>query len=90
MEFLDHYEENIEMIVNSLRYQTWEPGDFIIFRKREGHKIRTIYESRPVDMVVDTLWFDCLMYVFFEQKHIIPDTCYGSIKGKGLKSSPVL
>lgn len=37
MEFLAHYEENIEMIVNNLRYQTWEPGDFIIFRKREGH-----------------------------------------------------
>ena len=83
MDFLASYEENVEMIVNSLRYQAWKPGDFIIFRKREGHKIRTIYESRPVDMVVDTLWFDCLMYVFFEQKRIIPDTCYGSIKGKG-------
>lgn len=45
--------------------------------------MRTIYESHPESLIVDSLFFECLMYVFFEKKHIIPQTCYGSIKGKG-------
>ena len=81
--FNEHYEENIERIYNQLRYQVWVPGDFNVFKKREGKKVRTIYESMPEDLIVDTIFFDCLNYVFFEKKKIIPETSYGSIKGKG-------
>lgn len=81
--FNEHYEENIERIYNQLRYQVWVPGDFNVFKKREGKKVRTIYESMPEDLIVDTIFFDCLNYVFFERKKIIPETSYGSIKGKG-------
>lgn len=82
-DFLSHYEDNIDRICKELRYQVWKPEPFIIFEKQEGRKKRRIYESLPESLIVDTLFYDCLMYVFFEKKHIIPDTCYGSIKGKG-------
>lgn len=80
---LERKDYNIDLIYNKLNNQTWIPGDFNIFEKREGKKLRKIYESEPRDLIVDTLWFDCLMYVFFEKKKIIPETCYGSIKNKG-------
>lgn len=81
--FLDRREQNIDIIHNKLNDQTWIPGSFNIFEKKEGKKLRKIYESEPRDLIVDTLWFECLMYVFFEKKKIIPETCYGSIKNKG-------
>ena len=83
MDFLENYEENINRIYYQLRYQVWEAGEFIIFKRQEGKKMRTIHESKPEDLIVDTLLTDCLMYVFWEQKQIIPQNCYGSIKGKG-------
>lgn len=76
-------EQSIDIIYNKLYNQTWVPGPFNIFEKKEGKKLRKIYESEPWDLIVDTLWFDCLMYVFFEKKKIIPENCYGSIKNKG-------
>lgn len=81
--FLSNYEGNIDRICNELRYQVWKPEPFIIFDKQEGQKKRRIYESYPESLIVDTLFYDCLMYVFFEKKHIIPNSCYGSIKGRG-------
>ena len=81
--FLANYEENVNRIYYQLRYQVWKPGPFHIFSKQEGKKLRKIYESEPEDLIVDTLWFDCLMYVFFNKKQIIPENCYGSIKDKG-------
>lgn len=83
MDFFENYEENINRIYYQLRYQVWEAGEFIMFKRQEGKKMRTIYESKPEDLIVDTLLTDCLMYVFWEQKQIIPQSCYGSIKGKG-------
>lgn len=82
-EFLADYEDNITRIYYELRYQVWQPQPFIIFDKQEGKKLRKIYESQPESLIVDTLFLDCLNYVFLEKKHIIPQTCYGSIKGKG-------
>lgn len=82
-EFLQNYNGNVERIYTQLNNQTWEAGPFHIFSKKEGKKVRKIYESEPEDLIVDTLWFECLMYVFFEKKHIVPENCYGSIKDKG-------
>ena len=82
-QFLSKKDENVDRIYNQLNNQTWVPGEFSIFEKKEGKKLRKIYESEPEDLLVDTLWFQCLMYVFFEKKKIIPETCYGSIKNKG-------
>ena len=81
LSFMSKYD--IDGIWQRLRYRTWEPKPFIVFDKQEGHKVRRIYESDPDDLVVDTLLLDCLNYVFLEQKHIVPSTCYGSIAGKG-------
>lgn len=82
-EFLSDADNRVDRLCIALRYQVWEPQPFIIFSKKEGKKTRVIYESEPEDLVVDTLLTDCLNYVFFESKHIIPESCYGSIKGKG-------
>ena len=81
--FFADFENNIDRIHNQLRYQIWVPGPFKVFTKKEGTKIREIYASRPEELIVDTLLFDCLMYVFFERKKVIHPNCYGSIKGKG-------
>lgn len=81
--FLSDYESNIDRIYYQLRYQVWKPQPFIIFDKQEGKKMRHIYESYPESLIVDSLFLDCLNYVFFEKKQIIPENCYGSIKGKG-------
>lgn len=82
-EFLEYEEENVERIWQELRYQVFQPDGFIIFHKKEGQKTRTIYESCPRELIVDTLLLDCLNYVFLEQKHIVHRNCYGSIKGRG-------
>lgn len=82
-DFLSDYDGNINRIYYQLRYQVWQAGDFIVFERQEGRKLRVISESMPEDLIVDTLFTDCLMYVFWECKHIIPRDCYGSIPGKG-------
>lgn len=82
-DFNADYEANIDRLYYQLRYMAWNPQPFIIFDKQEGKKRRRIYESYPESLVVDTLLLDCLNYVFMERKHIIPQSCYGSIKGKG-------
>lgn len=81
--FLDREEENVERIWQELRYQVFTPDGFIIFHKKEGQKTRTIYESKPRELIVDTLLLDCLEYVFLERKHIVHRNCHGSIKGRG-------
>lgn len=83
IDFSADAEENIDRICWQLRYRVWTPGEFNIFKKKEGEKVRCIYESKPEDLVVDTLFLDCLEYVFMERKKIVHDNCYGSIKGRG-------
>lgn len=82
-EWLASEEENVTRLYYQLRYMVWEPRAFIIFDKKENEKHRIIYASKPEELVVDVLYFDCLQYVFMEKKHIIAGNCYGSIKGKG-------
>lgn len=82
-EFMADYEWNVERLYQELRYQTYIPGDFKVFKKKEGKKWRTIYASFPKDQIVDLLLTDCLEYVFVEKKKLIPAHCYGSIKSKG-------
>lgn len=82
-EWLANVESNVTRLYYQLRYMAWEPRAFIIFDKRENDKHRIIYASKPEELIVDVLYFDCLQYVFMEKKHIIPANSYGSIKGKG-------
>lgn len=81
--FYSNFDENIRKIYYELKYQTYIPGEFVSFTKREGNKDRKIDASHVVDQIVDLLYSDCLMYVYTQEKHIIPSTCYGSIPGKG-------
>ena len=82
-EFMADYAGNVDRLYKELCYQTYVPGDFKVFKKKEGKKWRTIYASFPIDQIVDLLLTDCLEYVFVEQKRLIPAHCYGSIKNKG-------
>ena len=82
-EFMADYAGNVDRLYKELCYQTYVPGDFKVFKKKEGKKWRTIYASFPIDQIVDLLLTDCLEYVFVEQKKLIPAHCYGSIKNKG-------
>lgn len=81
--WLENMEENVTRLYYQLRYMVWKPRPFIIFDKKENSKHRRIYASRPEELIVDVLYFDCLQYVFMERKHIIPANSYGSIRGKG-------
>lgn len=83
LEFVDKIKRNFNRILRQLRDMTWKPKPFIIFPRKEKGKERIMYASLPEELIVDTLLTKCLKYVFFERKHIIPSTCYGSIKGKG-------
>lgn len=82
-DYLRNLEDNITILYYKLRYQVWNPKPFIIFEKMEMGKLRIIYASYPEEQIVDNLYTDCLNYVFFDQKKIVPANCYGSIKGKG-------
>lgn len=83
LEFVDKIEDNFERIFRQLRKMIWKPRPFIIFPRKEKGKDRLMHASLPEELIVDTLLTECLQYVFFERKHIIPQNCYGSIKGKG-------
>lgn len=83
LDYCSNEMDNIDRLCISLRNRTYQPGEFNIFEKKEGSKIRRIYESAPEDLIVDTLYLDCLNYIFLEKKHIVHPNCYGSIKGKG-------
>jgi hypothetical protein len=82
-DWLGHLDENVTRLYYQLRYMVWKPRAFIVFDKKENNKHRVIYASRPEELIVDVLYFDCLQYVFMEKKRIIPANSYGSIKGKG-------
>ena len=82
-DWLGHLDENVTRLYYQLRYMVWKPRAFIVFDKKENNKHRVIYASRPEELIVDILYFDCLQYVFMEKKRIIPANSYGSIKGKG-------
>lgn len=83
LEFVDKIEDNFERILYELKNMTWKPKPFIIFPRKEKGKERVMYASLPEELIVDTLLTECLKYVFFICKKIIPENCYGSIKGKG-------
>ncbi|MBO6253156.1 MAG: hypothetical protein J6O49_05825 [Bacteroidaceae bacterium] len=83
LEFVDKIEDNFERIFVELRNMTWKPKPFIIFPRKEKGKERVMYASLPEELIVDTLFTECLKYVFFVCKKIIPENSYGSIKGKG-------
>lgn len=82
-EFLDNIEDNVTRIYYQLRYRVWNPNPFIVFPRKENGKTRIVYASMPEELIVDTLYTDCLNYVFLDKKHIVPRNCYGSIRGKG-------
>lgn len=82
-EFLADEENNVERLWQELRYQVFVPQGFIIFEKKEGDKLRTIYASWPREQIVDNLLTDILQYVMCEAKQLIPRHCYGSVTGKG-------
>lgn len=82
-EFMLDVDRNVERLCWELQHEEFEYGEFIRFDRIEKGKLRKIYASHPVDQIVDQLFTDCLEYVFFNKKQIVPKTCYGSIKGKG-------
>lgn len=82
-DWLGDLDNNVTRLYYQLRYMVWKPRAFIIFDKKENNKHRVIYASKPEELIVDVLYFDCLQYVFMEKKRIIPANSYGSIKGKG-------
>ena len=59
-EFMADYAGNVDRLYKELCYQTYVPGDFKVFKKKEGKKWRTIYASFPIDQIVDLLLTDCL------------------------------
>lgn len=83
MKILNDREHFVDTLYDELQNQTYVPGKFNIFHRREGSKDRTIYASRPRDQIVDYILDISLKYVFTEKKHIIHPNAYGSIKGKG-------
>lgn len=81
--FLADMEGNVDRLWYELRYRTYVPGPFNVFKKKEGQKMRVIYSSYPREQIVDQLLSDILEYVMTQRMKLIPSHCYGSIKGKG-------
>lgn len=66
-DWLGHLDENVTRLYYQLRYMVWKPRAFIVFDKKENNKHRVIYASRPEELIVDILYFDCLQYVFWKR-----------------------
>lgn len=82
-DFMEDVDRNVDILYWELAHKEFKYGKFIRFDRVEKGKLRKIYASHPKDQIVDQLLTDCLDYVFLEKKHIVPPTCYGSIRGKG-------
>jgi len=83
VELYNNKDEVISRIYHSLNQQYWEFKPFKVFDIVENGKHRKILESCPEDLIVDTLLFRCLEYVFIDVKKMIHPNSYGSIRNKG-------